>query len=72
MFFYYTIHDDAQGDLVIDLAQAALSMWENETQMPGDHFKFKILVQNESGHTYRYQDGSFVLGPRGHQPVRQH
>lgn len=61
--FHYTIHDGAQGDLVIDLAQAALAMWNNETQMPGDTFKFQIFVKNESGHSYRYQDGSFVLAP---------
>lgn len=61
--FYYTIHGDAQGDLVIDLAKGALDLWNNETQMPGDHFKFQIFVKNESGHTYRYQDGSFVLAP---------
>lgn len=61
--FYYTIHGDAQGDLVIDLAKGALDLWNNETQMPGMHPKFQIFVKNESGHTYRYQDGSFVLAP---------
>lgn len=61
--FHYTIHGDAQGDLVIDLAQAALAMWNDKTQMPGDTFKFQIFVKNESGHSYRYQDGSFVLAP---------
>ena len=61
--FNYTIHDDAAENVVIDLAQCALSMWENETQLPGDHYKFQIMVKNESGHVYQYKDGSFVLAP---------
>ena len=50
--FNYTIHEGAGSNIVIDLSQCALEMWENETQMPGDHFKFKILLKNQSGNTY--------------------
>ena len=61
--FYYTIHEGAGKDLVIDLAQCALAMWEDDSQMPGDHYQFQILIQNESGNDYRYRDNSFVLAP---------
>ncbi|MBM6937416.1 hypothetical protein H7U37_02585 [Pseudoflavonifractor phocaeensis] len=61
--FYYTIHENAPSDLVIDLAQGALDLWENDSQMPGDHYKFQILVKNESGNVYQYKNGSFVLAP---------
>lgn len=61
--FYYTIHEGAGDDLVIDLSQCALSMWEDESQMPGMHYKFQIILQNESGNLYRYKDNSFVLAP---------
>ena len=61
--FNYTIHEGASGDLVIDLAQCALDLWKNESQIPGDHYKFQILVKNESEHVYRYKDGSFTLAP---------
>lgn len=62
--FEYTICGDAQGDLVIDLAKGAEDLAQYETQMPGMHPHFRILIKNESGHTYRYQDGSFVLAPQ--------
>ena len=61
--FNYTIHEGAGSNIVIDLSQCALSLWENESQVPGDHFKFKILLKNESGNTYYYKDNSFVLAP---------
>ena len=61
--FNYTIHEGAGSNIVIDLSQCALEMWENETQMPGQHYKFKILLNNESGNTYYYKDNSFVLAP---------
>lgn len=62
--FYYTIADGVDADdLVIDLSQCALSMWEDDYQLPGDHYKFKILIKNESGNEYRYKDNSFVLAP---------
>ena len=31
--------------------------------MPGQHYKFKILLKNESGNTYYYKDNSFMLAP---------
>ncbi len=62
--FNYTIHDGAHSDLVIDLAQGALDLWENESQVPGDHFKFQINITNESSRTYTYRDNSFVLAPK--------
>ena len=61
--FDYTIHDGAPADLVIDLAQCALDLWENDSQMPGDHYKFQINIKNESGRTYTYRNNSFVLAP---------
>ena len=61
--FNYTIHEGAGSNIVIDLSQCALEMCENETQMPGQHYKFKILLNNESGNTYYYKDNSFVLAP---------
>ena len=61
--FNYTIHEGAGSNIVIDLSQCALSLWENEKQMPGQHYKFKILLKNESGNTYYYKDNSFVLAP---------
>ena len=47
--FYYTIHEGAGDNLVIDLSQCALQMREDDYQLPGDHYKFQILLQNESG-----------------------
>jgi hypothetical protein len=61
--FYYVINEDAGENIVIDLSKCALEMWENDTQMPGDHYKFRIIIQNKSGKTYRYKDNSFVLAP---------
>ena len=61
--FYYTIHEGAGDNLVIDLSQCALQMREDDYQLPGDHYKFQILLQNESGNVYRYKDNSFVLAP---------
>ena len=61
--FHYTIHEGAGSDLVIDLAYGALDLWQNESQMPGDHYKFQIFITNESGNTYHYKDNSFVLAP---------
>ena len=61
--FYYTINENAGSDIVIDLSKCALEMWENDTQMPGCHYKFRISIENKSGKTYRYKDGSFVLAP---------
>ena len=61
--FNYTIHEGAGSNIVIDLSQCALEMCENETQIPGQHYKFKILLNNESGNTYYYKDNSFVLAP---------
>lgn len=61
--FYYTISEGAGDELVIDLSQCALAMWENESQMPGVHYKFQILIQNNSQNTYKYKENSFVLAP---------
>lgn len=61
--FYYTIGEDAGDDIVIDLSQCALSLWNDGVQLPGDHYKFQILIKNESGNYYRYKDNSFVLAP---------
>ena len=61
--FNYTIHEGAPENVVIDLAQCALDLWENDEQVPGDHYKFRIMVKNESGNVYQYKDGSFVLAP---------
>lgn len=61
--FNYTVTADAGANPVIDLAYGALDLWQYETQLPGDHFKFRILIRNESGHVYQYKDGSFVLAP---------
>ena len=61
--FNYTIHEGAPENVVIDLAQCALDLWENDSQVPGDHYKFQIMVKNESGNVYQYKDGSFVLAP---------
>lgn len=61
--FNYTIHEGAPENVVIDLAQCALDLWENDKQVPGDHYKFQIMVKNESGNVYQYKDGSFVLAP---------
>ncbi|WP_294552393.1 SpaA isopeptide-forming pilin-related protein [uncultured Pseudoflavonifractor sp.] len=61
--FNYTIHEGAPESVVIDLAQCALDLWEHDSQVPGDHYKFQIMVKNESGNVYQYKDGSFVLAP---------
>lgn len=61
--FYYTIHENAGDELVIDLSQCALTMWNDDYQLPGDHYKFQILIENDSGNYYRYKDNSFVLAP---------
>ena len=61
--FHYTIHEGAGPDLVIDLAYGALDLWQHESQVPGDHYKFQIFITNESENTYHYKDNSFVLAP---------
>ena len=61
--FHYTIHEGAGSDLVIDLAYGALDLWQHESQVPGDHYKFQIFITNESENTYHYKDNSFVLAP---------
>lgn len=61
--FEYKIAEDAGDSLTIDLAKGVLDLWEHESQMPGDHYKFQILIENESGNQYRYKDNSFVLAP---------
>lgn len=60
---YYTIHEDAGDSPVIELSKGMLAFFENESIMPGDAYKFQIILQNESGNTYRYKNNSFVLAP---------
>ena len=59
----YTIEQDAPSDLVIDLGKCAGDLWENEQQMPGNHYIFQIQITNQSGKTYAYKDKSFVVAP---------
>ena len=61
--FKYTIHEGAEENVVIDLAQCALSLWKYEAQVPGNSYKFQIQITNDSGNIYRYKDDSFVLAP---------
>lgn len=60
---YYTIDETAGENPVIDLTKGMGEFFEGTFVWPGDHFKFKIVLQNESGKTYRYKDNSFVLAP---------
>lgn len=63
---YYTIDETAGENPVIDLTKGMGEFFEGTFVLPGHHFKFKIVLQNESGKTYRYKDNSFVLAPRRH------
>ena len=60
---YYTIHEDAGENPVIELSEGMLDFFQKETIMPGGAYKFQIILKNESGKTYRYKDNSFVLAP---------
>ena len=64
----YTISKDAEAEnLTVDLTKAleALRRYSAATSsgtlQPGDTREFQIWIQSESGHTYRYKDGYFVL-----------
>ena len=58
-----TIDDTASGDLTITLQDAITDVINRYVGyiMPGDSYPFKVTIQNNSGHTYRYKSGSFVL-----------
>ena len=64
----YTIAEDADEEkLTLDLSKAleALTgygaLTDTNTLQPGDSRKFRIWITSESGHTYRYEEGSFSL-----------
>ncbi len=62
--FTYTIHENTDASLIINLAECiGDSSVQEAIRMPGDSFKFKIEIKNESGKTYYYKDNSFVLAP---------
>ena len=65
-----TIGEDADGDLVLDLSDVILTIinqyavengYDSYPVMPGDSNPIHLTIVNHSGHTYQYQDGSFVL-----------
>ena len=58
-----TIDDTASGDLTITLQDAITDVINQYIGyiMPGGSYPFKVTIQNNSGHTYRYKSGSFVL-----------
>ena len=58
-----TIDDTASGDLTITLQDAITDVINRYVGhiMPGGSYPFKVTIQNNSGHTYRYKSGSFVL-----------
>ena len=60
---YYTIDETAGESPVIDLSLGMGDFFQKESIMPGDSYKFQIILTNESGKTYRYKDNSFVLAP---------
>ena len=64
----YTIAENtADENLTLDLSKVleALKEYEavtdSDTLQPGDSRKFRIWITSESGHTYRYEEGSFNL-----------
>lgn len=60
---YYTIDETAGESPVIDLSLGMRDFFQKESIIPGDSYKFQIILTNESGKTYRYKDNSFVLAP---------
>lgn len=60
---YYMIDETAGENPVIDLSLGMGDYYQKEPLMPGAHPKFQIILQNQSGKTYRYKDNSFVLAP---------
>ena len=58
----YTIEESAPENLVIDLAEKAIQIGSDiQGLVPGDTLKFRVNITNESGHTYKYKDNSFVI-----------
>lgn len=64
----YEIDENADArELTLDLSNVvdALGEYRNvtgsSTLEPGDSRVFKLWITSQSGHTYKYQDGSFVL-----------
>lgn len=65
----YKIASDAEGDQVIDLTKTIdlLNDYAKSLNvadypiLPGDSNKFVVTMTNESGHTYVYKEGSFIL-----------
>ena len=65
-----TIDETANGDLALDLSDMVMTVmneyaadygFDSYPVQPGGTNPFQITIQNNSGHTYRYKSGSFVL-----------